>query len=109
MESCSRIYANTPPIEHPVVRIHPEIGRKPLFVNRPFTQTLKGLKPVEADYILRMLCEFAEHPNFQLRRLWKPFDVAMWDNCCTMHFATSNFSGPRSMNRVTVLGDRPFH
>lgn len=98
-----------PPIEHPVVRTHPETGRKALFVNRTFTQRLKGLTPVEGDYILRMLCEIAENPNFQLRRTWKPFDLAMWDNRCTMHFATSNFSGRRSMNRITVLGDRPYH
>ncbi len=98
-----------PPVEHPVVRTHPETGRKGLFVNRTFTREIKGLSGVESDHILRMLCEFAEHPNYQVRRSWKPRDLAIWDNRCTMHLAASDFSGHRKMHRVTVIGDRPFH
>ncbi len=98
-----------PPVEHPVVRTHPETGRKGLFVNRTFTKEIKGLGGIESDHILRMLCEFAEHPNYQVRRSWKPGDLAIWDNRCTMHLASSSFTGHRKMHRVTVIGDRPFH
>ena len=96
-----------PPVEHPVVRTHPETGRKALFVNRVFTRSIKGLSSIESDHLLRLLCEFAEHPNYQLRHRWRQGDLAMWDNRCTMHLATSNFSGHRRMHRVTLLGDRP--
>ena len=109
IEKLARDIVELPPVEHPVVRTHPETGRKGLFVNRVFTKEIRGLGPVEGDYILRMLCEFAEHPNYQVRRSWKPFDLAMWDNRCTMHLASSDFVGHRKMHRVTLLGDRPFH
>ena len=92
-----------------MVRTHPKTGRKGLFVNRTFTQRIKGLDPVESDYILRILCEFAEHPNFQFRRTCKLYDLAMWDNRCTMHLATSSFPGLRRMHHITVLGSRPYH
>jgi len=98
-----------PPQEHPVVRTHPETGKKGLFVNRTFTKHINGLGYVERDYILRMLCEFAEHPNYQMRWTWRPHDLAMWDNRATMHIATSNFTSPRKMHRITLLGDRPVH
>ena len=109
IQQLARDIIELPPVEHPVVRTHPETGRKGLFVNRTFTKEIKGLSGVESDYILRMLCEFAEHPNYQVRRSWKPRDLAIWDNRCTMHLASSDFSGHRKMHRVTVIGDRPFH
>ena len=96
-----------PPVRHPVVRAHPETGRKALFVNRVFTKSIAGLSTVESDHLLRLLCEFAEHPNYQLRHRWRPGDLAMWDNRCTMHLATSNFTGYRKMHRITLLGDEP--
>ena len=98
-----------PPVEHPVVRTHPETGRKGLFVNRSFTRRIAGLSPVESDYLLRLLCEHAEHPNYQVRRRWRVDDLALWDNRCTMHLATSNFTELRRMHRITLLGDRPYH
>ena len=96
---------------NPVIgaEIYPETGRKGLFVKRTFTQRIKGLTAVEGDDILRMLCDFAEHPNYQIRRTWRLYDLAMRDNRCTMHLATSNFEGLRRMHRITILGDRPFH
>ena len=109
IEKLAQDIVELPPVEHPVVRTHPETGRKGLFVNRTFTKEIKGLSPVESDYILRMLCEFAEHPNYQVRRSWKPYDLAMWDNRSTMHIASSDFNGHRKMHRITIVGDRPFH
>jgi len=98
-----------PPQTHPVVRTHPETGRKGLFVNRTFTKHINGLGYVERDYLLRMLCEFAEHPNYQMRHTWTKHDLVMWDNRATMHIATSNFISHRKMHRITVLGDQPYH
>lgn len=98
-----------PPVEHPVVRTHPETGRLGLFVNRSFTRRIKGLSSVESDYLLRLLYELAEHPNFQIRHRWRSHDLAVWDNRCTMHLASSNFTGLRRMHRITLLGERPYH
>ena len=109
IEKLARDIIALPPMEHPVVRTHPETGRKGLFVNRTFTKHINGLGYVERDHILRMLCEFAEHPNYQVRHTWKPHDMALWDNRATMHIATSNFTSPRKMHRITLLGDRPYH
>ena len=109
IEKLARDIVELPPVEHPVVRTHPETRRKGLFVNRTFTKEINGLSLVESDHILRMLCEFAEHPNYQVRRSWKPYDLAMWDNRCTMHLASADFIGHRKMHRITIVGDRPFH
>ncbi len=109
IEKLARDIVELPPVEHPVVRTHPETGRKGLFVNRAFTKEIRGLGSVESAHILRMLWECAEHPNYQVRRSWKPHDLAMWDNRCTMHLASSDFSGHRRMHRITIAGDRPFH
>lgn len=108
IEKLARDIVALPPRKHPVVRTHPETGRKGLFVNRTFTKHIDGLGYVERDYVLRMLCEVAEHPNHQVRWAWRPHDLAMWDNRCTMHIATSDFTGPRRMHRITLLGDRPY-
>jgi taurine dioxygenase len=98
-----------PPVEHPVVRTHPETGYKGLFVNRSFTRRIKGLSTVESNHLLALLFEHAEHPNFQMRHRWRQHDLVMWDNRCTMHLASSDFTGLRRMHRITLLGERPYH
>ena len=96
-----------PPVDHPVVRTHPVTGRKCLFVNRAHTMSINDIGRVESKHLPALLWEHVEHPNFQIRHRWKRHDLAMWDNRCTMHCATSNFTGHRLMHRITVLGDRP--
>ena len=98
-----------PPVQHPVVRTHPETRRKSLFVNRGFTRRINGLTMVESNHLLDLLFEHTEHPNFQVRHRWRQHDVAMWDNRCTMHLASSDFTGLRRMHRITLLGDTPYH
>jgi taurine dioxygenase len=98
-----------PPVQHPVVRTHPETRHKSLFVNRGFTRRINGLTMVESNHLLDMLFEHTEHPNFQVRHRWRQHDVAMWDNRCTMHLASSDFTGLRRMHRITLLGDTPYH
>jgi taurine dioxygenase len=98
-----------PTAEHPVVRTHPETGRKGLFVNRSFTVAIKDLPQTESDGLLRLLFEHCEMPAFQMRHRWRPRDLVMWDNRCTMHYAVADyFPHHRKMHRVTLRGEPPF-
>ncbi|MBY0401335.1 TauD/TfdA family dioxygenase [Myxococcota bacterium] len=94
--------------EHPAIRIHPETGRRSLYVNRTFTSHFKELRRSESDSLLRMLCDWSEQPAFQVRYRWSKGAVGIWDNRCTMHFAINDYGErPRVIERVTVLGDAP--
>jgi taurine dioxygenase len=98
-----------PPVSHPVVRTHPETGRRALFVNRSFTTKIEGLSKLESSWLLGMLVEQAEQTQFQMRHRWRVNDLVMWDNRCTQHLAISDYApAHRLMHRITVLGDRPF-
>ena len=103
-----RFHEITPPVEHPVVRKHPETGRRCLFVNRNFTSHIKGLHRRESDALLAFLLEHVEQPEFQVRFHWEKDSIAMWDNRCTQHYALVDYRSQRTMHRVTVCGDRPF-
>ena len=93
--------------EHPAVRVHPETGRKSLFVNRGNTSHFVQLRPGESDALLTFLCEFSEQPRLQCRYRWSAGTVAVWDNACTQHYAILDFDGRRVIHRVTVVGDVP--
>lgn len=99
-----------PRSEHPVVRTHPETGRKALFVNRMFTNRLVQLRKSENDLILQMLFRHIENPEFQCRFRWDPNSIAFWDNRCTQHQALWDYYPQRRYgNRVTITGDIPFY
>ncbi|MFF1356315.1 TauD/TfdA dioxygenase family protein [Streptomyces sp. NPDC058297] len=96
------------PVEHPVVRTHPETGRQLLYVNRVFTSRIVGLSPEESRELLDFLTCQADHPEYQVRLHWEPGTVAVWDNRATQHYAVSDyFPDRRVMERVTLVGDRP--
>ena len=100
--------ADYPRAKHPVVRTHPETGRKGLFVNRAFTTHLVGVPRDESDAILSFLYDHMEHPNFQVRFTWEPNSIAMWDNRSAQHRAIWDYwPHRRHGHRVTVTGDRP--
>lgn len=103
-----RLQDITPPVEHPVVRTHPETGRKCLFVNRNFTSHIAGLNRAESDALLAMLLEHVEQPEYVVRFKWRKNSIAMWDNRCTQHYALVDYRSKRIMHRVTVCGDRPY-
>jgi len=104
----AEIQREFPPMLHPVVRVHPETGRKALFVNRSFTTRIDGLSKLESDWLLGLLLEHAEQTGFQMRHRWRVNDLVMWDNRCTLHLATADYApAHRLMHRVTVQGDRP--
>lgn len=97
-----------PRADHPVVRTHPETGRKCLFVNPVFTTKINELPRLESDTILAMLHAHCANPDFQVRFRWQPHSVAFWDNRCVQHLAIWDYyPGVRSGFRVTVKGDRP--
>ena len=80
-----------PPVEHPVVRTHPETGRRVLFVNAIFTSHIVGMDRQESDELLATLYRQATIPEFQYRHRWRAGDVALWDNRSTQHYAVSDY------------------
>jgi taurine dioxygenase len=94
-------------VEHPVVRRHPETGQASLFVNRQFTKRIVQLSKGESDALLDYLYTFSEQPQFTCRYSWTPGTIGMWDNRITQHYVVNDFDEPRSLSRVTVLGDDP--
>jgi len=90
---------------HPVVRIHPETGRKALYVNEHFTRRIVEMNASESDALLPMLTRWVANPRFTVRYHWSPGTIAMWDNRATQHFVLNDFVGERIIQRVTVMGD----
>ncbi|MEV7231865.1 TauD/TfdA family dioxygenase [Polymorphospora sp. NPDC051019] len=93
--------------EHPVVRVHPETGRRALFVNRAHTSHIAQLSRIESDALLQFLTEFATKPEFTCRHQWRPGDVAIWDNRVTQHYAVDDYAERRTGLRLVLLGDEP--
>jgi len=92
---------------HPVVRVHPETGRRSLFVNEHFTRRIVELSEAESDLLLGHLTRWIQQPRFTVRYRWAAGTVAMWDNRCTQHHVLNDFVGERVVQRVTVMGDEP--
>ena len=98
-----------PMVEHPVVRTHPETGRKSLYVNAAFTQHIVGMEKGESDALLKHLYAQAAIPEYQCRFHWRNHSIAFWDNRACQHYAVSDYAPQlRRVERVTVIGDRPY-
>ena len=96
------------PVEHPVVRVHPETGRRNLFVNPQFTVGLRGFPGAQGNALLRVLYDHMTQPEFVVRYRWQPGTLAFWDNRTTMHFGIYDYADTRRvMHRVILRGDRP--
>jgi taurine dioxygenase len=93
---------------HPVIRTHPVTGRKGIFVNSTFTQSIEGMKPAESRALLDFLYQHVSQPDFSVRFHWETDSIAMWDNRCTQHrVVRDRIEAPRRMERVTLVGDTP--
>lgn len=106
-----KVVTELPTVEHPVVRVHPETGRRGLFVNPGFTSHVSGVSQAESRGILDALYAHLTQPEHTIRHRWAPGDVGIWDNRATSHYANRDYVdaglGQRSMHRVTVRGDEP--
>ena len=104
--------ANEPPrvleAEHPVVRTHPETGRKALYINGGHTLRFVGMTEAESTPLLEYLFAHQVRPEFTCRFHWEPGSIAFWDNRCALHNPINDYHGfRRIMHRVTLAGDRP--
>lgn len=101
----------SPPVHHRVVRIHPETGRKALYVSKAVTTRFQGMTKAESEGLLSHLFEHSVRPELTLRHRWQVNDVGIWDNRCTLHLALKDFehTSARHMYRMAVLGDTVGH
>lgn len=98
-----------PDAHHPVVRTHPETGRKGLYVNAAFTTRIDDMDPDESQRLLRLLYRQAGVPEYQCRFRWQKDSVAFWDNRAVQHYAAFDYlPQERRVERVTIVGDAPF-
>ena len=94
---------------HPVVRTHPETGRKGLYVNVAHTSHFDGMTPEESRPLLQFLFQHQVKPEFTCRLSWRVGTLVMWDNRCAMHNPVNDYHGwKRSMHRITLRGDTPY-
>ena len=94
--------------EHPVVRTHPETGRKALYVNSGHTVRFAGWTEEESAGLLKYLYEVQTRPEFTCRFSWQPGSIALWDNRCAQHNPVNDYHGYRRvMHRITLAGDVP--
>jgi taurine dioxygenase len=99
---------DAPRYAHPVVRTHPETGRKALYVNRLMTAYIEGLPPEESDSLLNYLFDHQEQRRFCYEHVWRKGDYLLWDNRCTTHARTDFPSNERRLlRRIIVLGEKP--
>jgi taurine dioxygenase len=96
------------PVEHPVVRVHPETGRRGIFVNPGFTSHITGVSEFESRAVLDLLYAHLTKPEHVVRHRWRAGDVALWDNRSTAHYANRDYGTERRvMHRITLRGDIP--
>lgn len=108
-KEATKLHEKFPPQEHPVIRTHPETGKRGLYVNIAFTDHIVGMDREESDELLNYLYRRAWLPEYQCRFRWAPGSLAFWDNRACQHYAASDyFPHVRIMERVTIAGDRPF-
>jgi taurine dioxygenase len=94
--------------EHPVVRTHPETGRKALYVNGGHTVRFKDMSEAESAPLLNYLFAHQQRPEFTCRFRWEAGSLAFWDNRCAQHNPINGYHGfRRVMHRVTLAGDQP--
>jgi len=101
--------AETPDVEHPLVRTHPETGQRALYLNPNRIKAIVGLPAAESEALLDTLIAHASQPRFLYRHGWRAGDLLMWDNRCTMHRVDDDLpaGAVRTMLRVILAGTVP--
>ncbi len=97
-----------PRVAQPMVRVHDETGRKALYVSVAVTTEIVGMQQEESDAILEFLFAHQVQPQFTYRHVWRPNDIVMWDNRCTLHqaVADNDHQQARIMHRTSLVGAR---
>ena len=101
--------AETPDVEHPLVRTHPETGRKALYLNPNRLDRIVGLERAESDALLDQLVDEARKSQHHFGHVWQAGDIVIWDNRATMHRVMIDYplGEPRIMQRVLIEGEKP--
>ena len=95
--------------EHPVIRTHPDTQKKVIYVNAAFTQYIKDWKEEDSEEMLTYLYSRSSVPEYQCRFAWEENSIAFWDNRACQHYANSDYwPNIRKVERVTIIGDRPY-
>jgi taurine dioxygenase len=92
---------------HPLVRVHPETGRKAIYYDEGAVVSIVGLSSAESRLVMNLLREHVKSPDFGMRWHWKANDLALWDNRSVQHYAVPDYAGKRVMQRVVTAGQRP--
>ena len=107
-EARAAMNATYPPATHPVVRTHGETGRRLLYVNRAFTESIVGLDEDEGNELIDQLSAQTNVLEYQCRFRWEADSIAFWDNRAVQHFALSDYWPQRRiMERASIVGERP--
>lgn len=104
--------ARNPAVIHPVIRVHPETGRRAIFANPQHTVAIEGIEETESEALLAALFEHCSRPEFAYSHSWKQGDLTFWDNRCVQHIADlTRLDDPayiRHMHRTTIDGEAVF-
>jgi taurine dioxygenase len=103
----SETQAAWPPVEHPIVRTHPDTGRPALFAVSDVCVSIPALSAKESDAVLGLLFDVVRTPEVQCRFHWERNSIAFWDNRAVQHYAIADYRERRVMRRVTIAGTRP--
>lgn len=96
-------------VEHPIIRTHPETGRKAIYAGVAHCSHFKGMTKEESKVLLEWIYQFATKAEYVTRLKWQADSLAMWDNRCLFHYALNDYAGKRRhMHRVILKGDKPF-
>ncbi len=94
---------------HPVVRTHPETGRRALYMDVPHVERFENMRIQESQPLMDFISAHATSPQFTTRFRWRAGSLAIWDNRCVQHYALNDYQGHRrEMNRITIKGDVPY-
>ncbi len=108
-ERLAEAVAANPPVRHPVIRTHPESGKKVIYVNSLFTTHIEELSARESDAVLAYLFAHVTTAEYTCRFHWQPHSIAIWDNRSTQHKPINDyFPAHRKLHRITIDGDMPY-